>query len=332
MFNKPRQKEYIEYKEQKLLVYDDILDMYADGLFSPTESIIIWGKRRKGKSSLAGKLMSEFMRPNIAKQRLRTSNYICSKLNEAGYNIRPPNDHTVFCDTYFENKGFGRKNSSAYKFNSLGFGLPNDIHSTTLLCPAGCYFMDEIQDVFDSHLGALPTFITKAVELSGQYKLFLCFIAQRPKRVHIDIRDLSIFIEVVDLINVYSNYGFLQATYWVCNIIYDNANLEAFLTNRDENLIDKKVVFKFRGNIFDCYDSDYFIPMFVRGKEDEGLVLEHTTRTEFSKEYFKKYFENRVIDIPETFRGKKPKEEKKKKLKEEKKEDKDNVDNREEIA
>lgn len=63
--------------------------------------------------------------------------------------------------------------------------------------------------------------------------------------------------------------------------------------------------------------------MFVRGKEEEGLVLEHTTRTEFSKEYFKKYFENRVIDIPETFRGKKPKEDKKKK---EKKEDKDNVD------
>ena len=238
MFNKPRQKEYFKYKGQKLLVYDDILDMFADGLFSPTESIIIWGKRRKGKSSLAGKLMSEFMRPNIAKERLQTSNYICSKLNEAGYNIRPPSDHTVFCDTYFENKGFGRTNTSAYKFNSLGFGLPNDIHSTSLLCPAGCYFMDEIQDLFDSHLGALPTFITKAIELSGQYKLFLCFIAQRPKRIHIDIRDLSIFIEVVDLINEYSNFGFLQATYWVCNIIYDNANLETYLTNRDENLID----------------------------------------------------------------------------------------------
>ena len=310
MFEK-RKKEFLKYKGKKLPVYDKIEDMFADGLFSPTEVIIIWGKRRKGKSSLAGKLMSEFMRPEIARRDVATSQDICNRLNEAGYVIRPPSDHTVFCDTYFETKGFMRPQNSAYRFNYVDFGLPNDIHPTSLLCPCGRYFGDEIQDLLDSHLGALPTFITKAIELSGKYKLFLCFIAQRPMRLHKDIRDLAIFIEVVDLINEYSTIGqHVLASYWVCNIIYDNAMLETYLSNKDPKLIDRQVVIKYRGNIFNCYDSNYFIPMYVRGKENEGLVLEKTTRTEFTSEYFEKYFKNRVIDIPETFRGKKPKEKK----------------------
>lgn len=332
MFEK-HEEEYIKYKGKKLRVYDKIEDMFADGLFSPTEVVIIWGKRRKGKSSLAGKLMSEFMRPNIAKRDVQVSKQICSKLNEAGYSIRPPNDHTVFCDTYFETKGFMRQRNSAYKFNGIGFGLPNDIHTTTLLCPCGRYFLDETQDLFDSHLGALPTFITKAIELSGQYKLFLCFIAQRPKRLHIDIRDLAIFIEVVEIHNEYNKYNTLLATYWICNIINDNAILETYLSNRNPNLVDKTVVFKYRGNIFNCYDSDYFIPMFVRGKENEGLVLEKTTRTQYSADYFEKYFKSRVIDIPETFRGKKPKQSKEDKAKKEKsKKEEGENGNREEFS
>ena len=330
MLFEKQKKEFLSYKGRRLPVYDKIEDMFEDGIFSPTEVIVIWGKRRTGKSSLAGKFMSEFMRPDIARRDVDTSRSICDKLNEAGYVIRPPNDHTVFCDTYFETKGFMRKNNSAYKFNGVGFGLPNEIHTTSLLCPCGRYFLDETQDLFDSHLGALPTFITKAIELSGQYKLFLCFIAQRPKRLHIDIRDLAIFIEVVELRNVYNKYNILLATYWVCNIIYDNAVLETYLSNKDPKLIDKTVVFKYKGNIFNCYDSNYFIPMFVRGKENEGLTLEKTTRTQFSVEYFKEYFKNRVIDIPETFRGKKPKEKPKKEEKQEEKIKEDNLNKQEE--
>lgn len=327
MFEK-HEKEYIKYNGKMLRVYDKIEDMFADGLFSPTEVIIIWGKRRTGKSSLAGKFMSEFMRPEIAKQDVAVSKQICDKLNEAGYSIRPPSDHTVFCDTFFETKGFMRKPNSAYQFNFVGFGLPNEIHSTSLICPCGRYFSDETQDLFDSHLGSLATFVTKAIELSGQYRLFLCFIAQRPMRIHKDIRDLAIFIEVVGMVNEYSKYGYLLASYWICNIIYDNSQLESYLSSKDEGLIDKQVVFKYRGNIFDCYDTNYFIPMFVRGKEDEGLTLIKTTRTNYSAEYFKEYFENRVVDIPETYRGKKPKEKAKKEEKEKNKDKEQKEDER----
>lgn len=305
-----QKKEFFKYHGKKIRVYDKLEDMFADGLFSPTEVIIIWGKRGHGKSSLAGKLMSEFMRPKIAKQDIATATRICDKLNEAGYVIRPPNDHTVFCDTYFETKGFMRQSNSAYKFNAIGFGLPNDTHPTSLICPCGRYFFDEIQDLFDSHAGSLATFVSKAIELSRQYKLFLCFIVQRPMRIPKDIRELAIFIEAVELQNVYSQYNHLLSTYWICNIIYDNAMLESYLTTRNEGLIDLQVAIKYRGNIFNCYDSNYFLPMYVRGKENEGLVLSKTERTQFSVEYFKEYFKNRVIDIPDTYRGKKPKERK----------------------
>ena len=72
-----------------------------------------------------------------------------------------------------------------------------------------------------------------------------------------------------------------------------------------KKLIDKKVKVRFLGNIHKCYDSNYFMPMFYRNFENTDFVLQKTSRTEFSSIFFKEYFNNRIIDIPETYRGKK---------------------------
>lgn len=312
---KPVKLSKIQEKQQKeqtrVKIYDNLLDVFNDEIITPTEVIIIWGRRRRGKSSLAGWFMSEFMKPYIAKNDVRTSTYICDKLNDAGFNIRPPNDHTVFCDTFFEIPG--KKSVSAYKCRALDFGLPNDTHPTALLCPCGRYFFDESQVIFNSHEGPPPLFVSQCIELSGQYNLFLSFILQRPIRIPKDIRELAVFMEVVKMKNKYSEYGILIASYWIVNIIYENAKLEEYTRTRDPKLIDKVVIFKFKGNIFKCYDSYYFLPMFVRGKENEGLVLEKTQRTQFSQEYFEEYYKNRIIDIPDSYRGKNKNKEKKEK-------------------
>lgn len=285
-------------------VYENLEQIFEDGIFGPTEIIVLWGKRGRGKSSLAGMFMSEFMRPKIAKNDIKQSNIICNNLRQAGYNIRPPQDHTVFCDTFFERKGFGRKRRTAYRFNAIGFGLPNSTHPTDLLCPGGRYFFDEAQDLFDSHRASLPTFVTKAIELSRQIKLFLCIIAQRPKRIHIDIRELAIFIEVVGVKLCLNKYSRITACVWECNIIYDNATLEQYLTTRDKSLVDKHIYFRFKGNIFKCFDTSYFLPMYYRNMENQSLVLEKTQRTEYNQAFFKEYFKSRVIDIPDTYLGK----------------------------
>ncbi len=292
-------------------IYDDIIKIFEDGIFGPTDIVIIWGKRRRGKSSLAGMFMDQFMRPKIAKNDVQTSKAICNQIREAGYNIHPPTDHTVFCDTFFESKGFGRKRNSPYKFNGIDFGLPNETHNTELLCPCGRYFLDETQDLFDSHRPSLSTFVTKSIELSGQMKIFLCLIAQRPKRIHIDIRELAVFIEVVKMKKVYNKYGRIIECFWECNIIYENADLEQYLNTHDRKYIDKRVMFKYKGNIFNCYDTNYFLPMFFRNMENRDLILEKTKRTEFSTSFFDEYFKNRVIDIPDSYFGKKPKSPKK---------------------
>lgn len=284
--------------------YEKIEDMFADGLFQPSDIIILWGKRGKGKSSLAGKFMSEFMRPKIARKEVQKSMAVCDKLKSAGYVFEPPEDHTVFCDTYFERKTF-RRQQSAYHFSALDFGLPNQIHKTGLLLPYGKYFFDEIQDLFDSHGAALATFISKSFELSRQVGLFICLCLQRPMRLAKDIRELATFVEVVDMKNAYNKYGRLIATTWTCYIIYDNARLEQYLTSKDESLVDKKVKITYIGNIFSCYDTNYFLPMYYRGFENTQVVYEKTKRVYFTEEDFKEYFKQRVIDIPDTYRGKK---------------------------
>ena len=122
-------------------IYDNLQKIFEDEIFGPTDILIVWGKRGRGKSSLAGMFMSEFMRPRQARKDVKVANSICDKLNEAGFNLTPPQDHTVFCDTYFATKGFGRKKCSAYEFDGLDFGLPNEKHTTEVICPGGRYFL-----------------------------------------------------------------------------------------------------------------------------------------------------------------------------------------------
>ena len=253
--------------------------------------------------------MSQFMNPRYARHDVRESRAIAEKLRAAGYCFHTPEDHTVFCDTYFEKKGFLRRSNAAYRFDPLKWGLPNSIHETDLICPGGKYFFDEAQDVFDSHASAPATFVSKAMELSRQWNLFLAIIAQRPKRIHLDIREIATFVEFTGIKKIYNQYGRIIAVEWKINIIYENGNLEQYLTTRDPSKIDKTIKLRYNGNIFNCYDTNYFMPMFVKGFEGKDLVFEKSKRTEFDENSFKEFFSHRVIDIPETYRGKKPKDE-----------------------
>lgn len=293
--------------------YESIEELFADGIFAENDIIIFWGKRGRGKSSLAGFFMSEFMKPQQARRDVLISRQIADRLRKAGILIEPPTDHTVFCDTFFEQKHFLRKSNSAYTFDPLRFGLPNEIHETDPICPCGRYFFDEAQDVFDSHISALPTFVTKGFELGRQINIFAGIIAQRPKRIHIDIRDIATFVECCGIEKEYNKYGRIISVSWKINIIYDNGVLENYLSSRDPKLIDKTIKIKYKGNIFNCYDTNYFMPMYYReieGRKKSVFVYEKSKRTEFDEKSFKKFYQHRVIDIPDTYRGKKPKDEK----------------------
>lgn len=292
----------------KIKTYENIQALFDDGIFTETDIVIGWGKRGRGKSSGMGWFMSEFMKPKIARRSVRESREIAEQLRPAGYCFQTPDDHTVFCDTYFEQKGFLRKSTSAYRFNPIRWGLPNEVHETDLICPCGKYFFDEAQSAFDSHVSALASFVTQGMEFSRQWRLFLGIIAQRPMRIHKDIRELATFVEFTGVNKAYNKYGRIIAVEWEVNIIYENGVLEQYLNSRDPKLIDKKIRLRYKGNIFKCYDTNYFAPMFVRGFEGKDFVFEKSRRTEFDEESFKEFFSHRVIDIPDTYRGKKAKE------------------------
>lgn len=293
-------------KGKHVKLYYDIQEMIDDGVITPYEIVIIWAKRGKGKSSLMGKFMSDFMKPGNAAKRLAGSNRVCELLNEADIYITPPDDHTVFCDTFFEDNGFQGNKHRPYEISGLDIGLPNKKHKVLPVLPYACVFLDEIQDLYDSHIGSLPSFLSKWFELSRQIGVFMCMACQRPIRVVKDIRDIATFFEVVGMENMYIRNK-LVSTVWTINIIYDNAKLEQYLESKDESLIDKTIQVMFRGDIFSCYDPNYFMPMFYRGFEGMSFQWQKVERTEFTREGFERYNSKRIIDIPETFRGKTPK-------------------------
>jgi hypothetical protein len=287
--------------------YDDLPKMFNDGLLQHSDILIFWGKRGSGKSSLKAMFEVLFMQPRNAKQDLKLCKSLCEELNMAGLNLHPPQDHLVFVNTFTKSVGPHLKRNYAYTFRSLDFGLPNETHPTGLLCPVGKYSFDEDQDLFDSHMGSLATFVSKAIELSRQPELFLMMAVQRPMRIPQDIRDLATFIECESKESFYNKYGRLERTEWTCNIIYNGSNLSKYLESRDVALIDKKVKFVFNGNIYKCYDSRYFLPMFYTGFDNQDFVLEKCQEVDFSPKGFNDFHHNHPIDIPETYRGKKKK-------------------------
>lgn len=295
--------------------YDNLQSIFDDGLLRHSDLIAFWGKTGAGKSSLKAVFEVWFMQPRNARSDLKLCAQLCDQINQAGFDLKPPPDHLVFVNTFAQSIGPGLKRTSAYEFYDVDFGLPNDVHPTGLLCPVGKYSFDENQDLFDSHMGHLATFVSKAMELSRQPELFLMFALQRPMRLPQDIRELTTFIECVSKQSYYSKYGRLVKTEWICNIIYKNANLEAYLNSPEDKFVDKQVKFVFHGDIYRCYNPRYFLPMFYAKGPDSKLkettlTLKKCTDTEFSPTGFADFSRKHNIDLPDTYRGKKKKEEK----------------------
>lgn len=286
-------------------VYDKLQDLFDDGIFTPYDILIIWGARGTGKSSLMGKLESEFMRPENAKKRIEASEYKCkTKLRPAGILISPPEDHIVFTDTFFEDNGFHGDGRRPYEIKTTQFCLPNQTHKDVLpLPPYASVFLDEVQDVYDSHEGTLPPYVSKGYELSRQPGYFVAMACQRPIRISKDIRDIATFVETESIESMYIR-GNVISSIWTLNIIYHNSDLERYIDTRDKSLIDKRIQIIFRGNIFECYDTDFFLPMFYTGFEGQKIIYKKVERTEFTPEGLDRFKERRVIDIPKTFRGK----------------------------
>ena len=76
-------------KGEHIIQYNDVQDLIDEGIISPTETIIFWGKRGKGKSSLMGKFMSDFMKPKNAQIRIDMSKPKCEKLRRADIFVEP---------------------------------------------------------------------------------------------------------------------------------------------------------------------------------------------------------------------------------------------------
>ncbi len=290
--------------------YTDISQLFDEGIISPTDILIVWGKRGKGKSSFMGKLQSDLMKHKNAEPRIEFSKYKCERLRQAGITIEPPEDHLVFSDTFFEDNSLYGEQRRPYETSALDFVIPNKIHTGGIVCPCSCLFWDEIQDLYDSHNGAVPSFVSKAFELSRQIGVFICMACQRPMRIVKDIRDLATFVEVVKVECRYFR-GLISETIWTLNIIYDNSQFEAYDSDKkNEEYIDRTIKMSFAGDIYECYDPDYFMPMFYQGLEEITPVYKKVQRTEFTPDGFERFASRRVIDIPETFRGKKPREQK----------------------
>ena len=277
----------------KVKTYDSFQKIFEDKLLKRSDIVVFWGKPGTGKSFLEAYFAVQFMQPRNARADLKLSRAICDRINQAGYNLIPPDDHLVFCDTWIHSTGRRLKDTWAYEFDSKDFRLMDGDGVGALICPCGKYAFDEQQESFDSHMGTLKTAVSRPYELSRHMKLFIMIAMQRPIRLAKDIRDLATFVEANGVVPIFNKYGRQTGVEVSANIIYKNSNLEAYVGSEDEKYIDKKVKFVIKGRADGWYDSEYFLPEFFMGHKGENFVLKKTHATEFTEESFDEFLSKR---------------------------------------
>ncbi len=230
-----------------------------------TEIIHIIGKRKRGKSTLAGAMIiNEDMQYNNWRYRA-ACNYIknFNKVYDADLTL-PPQRHVVYGNLDIKRKF---PNMESYKMSGFDFGAPNPYFECKRLMPYGVYVFDECQKYFDSkgETKDLPPWVTQAFELSGHIFIKIILISQRDMRLHKDIREIVDRIIFVDKsihtfeingrkikANQYLDKGKLIKTEWFGREFENYEDVEAY---RKDKTIGEKFYYKFDGDIREHVDA-----------------------------------------------------------------------------
>jgi len=232
--------------------------------------IFILGKTGFGKTSLGVYFGIKAMDNGKESLEIAQSRLSCY----SGYNkIKLPNNHLVYSDIYICGSEENNKPSTPHFTTGYRFGLPNPDFETDYYPYGSTIIFDEARKYWSARKsmltyenGGTHEKTLEAFELSRHNGLDIYIITHLTNHIDINIRSHAHkVIAPIEVIQdeVGERLKF-TITKWKCKEFSDIDDYESYLKG-DKTIKFEDTEYVYNGDIFECYDSEYFIFKFLQG-------------------------------------------------------------------
>lgn len=262
---------------------------------------IIFAPPRTGKTCFLTHIAT-----TTAFDRLRTRSMQREILNKQanGFNgIRTIPTHCVAANYDITMRKFGYSPRLSRRINPYRLGFANPYVKTHFSLPFECYVITEAQKYFNSRMSAyFPDWQSRFFEQSGHNNLDFWLDTQRPMLIDVNIRELSRFIEIMNLNVGYDIFGNPCRLEWQIRHIDNSGLFEKYMSSGKQDIscyTEETVTADY--NVFNCYDSQSCKPKFYEGHFDEDFDYSPAEPTEETLDGYIKFLQKFDDELPDNF-------------------------------
>ena len=227
-------------------------------------------------------------------------NEIASKIANGFDGIRTIPTHCVAANYDITMHKLGYRPRLSRRINPFRLGFANPYVQTHFNIPFEAIFIQEAQCYLNSRMSAsFPDWQSRWYEQHGHNKLDIWLDTQRPMLIDINIRELSQFIEIVELEKRYDKFGRLCRLIWHIRRIDNSGLFDKYMASgkQDKSCYEPdKVVADY--NVFDCYDSQSCKPKFYDGHFDSDFDYEQARPTDETQNGYKRFLQEFGDELP----------------------------------
>lgn len=222
--------------------------------------------------------------------------------------IRTVPVHCVSANYDIVMRKFGYSPRFSRRINPFRLGYANEFVQTHFNLPHECICITEAQKYLNSRMSRyFPDWQSRWYEQHGHNDLDIWLDTQRPMLIDVNVRELSQFIEIVDLAFRRDGFGRVCSLKWTIRRIDNSGLFDRYMQSgkKDKDCYTEEVV-KADYNVFACYDSQNCKPKFYDGHLHSDFDYMPAEPNDGTIDGYIKYLRDMDDELPENFysRGK----------------------------
>ena len=260
---------------------------------------IIFAPPRYGKTSLMTHLLNEYAFNYEYNRQMQLE--IMQK-NANGFNLSIP-QHCVAANFDCVFRRFRYSPRYNRKINPYRLGFENDFVETHFTVPYQVIGITEAQKYFNSRMSRYyPTWQSNYYEQHGHDNLNFFLDTQRPMLIDVNIRELSQFLEVTNLILDKDKYGKIKGMTWQLRKIDNSSLYDRYMASgkKDKDCYTELEITA-NYNVFNCYNSQSCKPKFYDGHLTEDFDIDFSEPVEESMQGYIDYLLKNDDELPKGF-------------------------------
>ena len=260
---------------------------------------IIFAPPRTGKTCFMTHILNTYA---FDKERNKQMRQEIVRKNHNGFNLTIPK-HCVSSNYDIKFRKYGYSPRFNRRINPFKLGFNNEFVKTHFNFPFEVIGITEAQKYLNSRMSMyFPEWQSRWYEQHGHNNLDIFLDTQRPMLIDVNIRELSQFVEIMNLKISYDSYGRVSALKWKIRRIENSQLFDKYMSSgkKDKSCYTEETVIA-NYNVFALYDSQSCKPKFYDGHLDADFDIQESKATEESLEGYIKYLEETDDELPKNF-------------------------------